>query len=312
MKEYVLNLLPVKEEEKGIFEQIAPGAEHVYARSSTVTAEQMGQATVLFGWPRPERLKEAVRLKWFQTMWAGSDEYAGKVPEGVRFTTSSGTNSRSVAEHMLASVLALCRGLPGYRDNQRAKVWRDGGAAKTLLGSTVLVVGAGHVGGVFGKLCQGLGARTVGLKRSISGLPEGFDEIFPMGSLNELLPRADVVALILPHAPETVGMMDAERIGMMKDDAILVSAGRGSVLDQEALAEAMAAGKLWGAALDVTEPEPLPEGSPLWEIPNLLLTPHVAGGMRLEITRKACIELAQENLRRYFAGEPLINEVRVR
>ena len=103
--------------------------------------------------------------------------------------------------------------------------------------------------------------------------------------------------------------MDRERIARMKPDAILLSAGRGTVLDQEALAEALREGKLWGAALDVTDPEPLPPDSPLWDAPNLLLTPHVAGGMRLEITRRRCVEMAQENLRRYLAGEKLENAV---
>ena len=101
--------------------------------------------------------------------------------------------------------------------------------------------------------------------------------------------------------------MDARRIGLMKSDAILISAGRGSVLDQKALTEALKADKLWGAGLDVTDPEPLPADDPLWDAPNLVLTPHVAGGMRLELTRRNCIELAQENLRRYLNGESLIN-----
>lgn len=104
--------------------------------------------------------------------------------------------------------------------------------------------------------------------------------------------------------------MDEGRLSLMKEDAILISSGRGSVLDQEALARTMKGGRLWGAALDVTEPEPLPTDSPLWDIPNLIITPHVAGGMRLELTRRVCIQMAQDNLRRYLAGEPLKNRVR--
>lgn len=147
-------------------------------------------------------------------------------------------------------------------------------------------------------------------KRTVTGPVEGFDQVYPMEKLDELLPQADVVALVVPHSPATVRLMDETRIGRMKDDAILISSGRGSVLDQDALVRAMGNGKLWGAALDVTDPEPLPEDSPLWDIPNLLLTPHVAGGIRLEITRRTCIQMAQENLRRYLAGEPLNNRVR--
>ena len=181
---------------------------------------------------------------------------------------------------------------------------------KTILGGTVLVAGAGHVGSDFAKLCRGLGAKTIGLKRRVNGPVEDFDEVHPMEELDDLLPQADVVALVLPHSPQTAGLMDARRLSLMKDDAILLSAGRGTVLDQEALAQAMRAGKLWGAALDVTDPEPLPKDSPLWDVPRLLLTPHVAGGMRLEITRRRCVEMALENLRRYVAGEPLHNVVR--
>ena len=135
------------------------------------------------------------------------------------------------------------------------------------------------------------------------------ERIKQRAELDALLPQADVVALALPHSPQTAGLMDGRRIALMKDDAILISAGRGSVLNQEALAAAMGGGKLWGAALDVTSPEPLPPDSPLWDLPNLLLTPHVAGGMRLELTRRRCVEMAQENLRRYLAGEKLVNLV---
>ena len=310
MSECILNLLPLHDGEREEFEDIAPEAVHIYARSSTVTQEQMAAATVIFGWPRPERMREALRLKWFQTMWAGSDEYAGMLPEGVRFTSSSGSNSRSVAEHMLTGLLAVCRSLPAYAASQRAHIWKDEGPMKTVLGGTVLVVGAGHVGSSFAKLCQALGARTVGLKRSVAGPVEGFDEVHTMDALDSLLPQADVVALVLPHSAQTAGLMNADRIARMKDDAILLSAGRGSVLDQDALVQAMKTGKLWGAALDVTDPEPLPKDSPLWDVPDLLLTPHVAGGMRLEITRRRCVEMAQENLRRYLAGEPLKNLVK--
>ena len=310
MSETILNLLPLHEGEREEFEAIAPDAAHVYARSSTVTPEQLAAATVIFGWPRAESMKQAVSLKWFQTMWAGTEEYAGFLPEGILFTSSSGSNSRSVAEHMLTSLLAVCRRLPAYLDSQRAHVWKDEGPMKTILGGTVLVLGAGNVGSTFAGLCQGLGAKTIGLKRSVTGPVAGFDEVRPMDELDALLPQADVVALTLPHSPQTAGLMNTDRIARMKDDAILISAGRGSVLDQDALVRAMTAGKLWGAALDVTDPEPLPENSPLWDVPNLLLTPHVAGGLRLEITRRKCVEMAQENLRRYLAGEPLKNLVK--
>ena len=262
------------------------------------------------GWPRAEMLAQAPRLRWFHCMWAGTDQYTDAVPPSALMTSSAGTNSQSVAEHMLASLLSLYRKIPQCRDQQRDHAWIDVGDMKSLAGATVLVAGAGHVGSAFAQLCKALGAaRTIGLKRTVGGPVPGFDEVFPMERTDELLPQADVAALVLPHAPSTVRFMDRRRLGLLKDDAVLLSAGRGSVLDQEALAELMQGGKLWGAALDVTEPEPLPADSPLWEVPRLLITPHVAGGMRLEVTRKNCIQLALDNLRRYQNGEPLQNLV---
>lgn len=309
MAEYILNLLPLKDGEREEFESIAPDAIHGYAGRRTLTPEQLARATVILGWPRPKDLSAARSLKWFQTMWAGTEEYDGAVPEGALFTSSAGSNSRSVAEHMFSSMLALCRRLPAYRDCQRARQWRDLGEMKTILGGTVLVLGAGHVGSGFARMCQDFGARTVGLKRRVDGPIPGFDQVRPMGELDALLPTADVVAMALPHSPATVGIMDGRRLRLMKEDAILINAGRGSAVDQDALVKVMGEGRLWGAALDVTTPEPLPQDSPLWDIPNLLLTPHVAGGVRLEITRRKCVQMAQDNLRRYLAGEKLVNLV---
>lgn len=309
MPDYILNLLPLSEEEKAQFEAVAPDATHVYAGRRTVTPEQLAQATVVFGWIRPNDLKDAAQLKWFQTMWAGTNEYAEAVKQDALFTSSSGSNSQSVSEHMFASLLSLCRKLPVYRDHQRQHIWKDEGTVKTLSGSTVLVVGAGNVGAAFGRLCQAMGAYTIGLKRSVATPVPGFDRLDTLNALDALLPTADVVALTLPHTPETVHLINGQRIALMKDDAILISSGRGSVLDQDALVAAMNGGKLWGAAMDVTEPEPLPADHPLWDIPNLIITPHTAGGMRLEITRKNCINMALDNLKRYLSGDPLHNLV---
>ena len=310
MPDVILNLLPVREEEKAAFEAAAPDAVHLYAGRRTATPEQFAQATIVMGWPRAEMLAQAPRLRWFHCMWAGTDQYTDTVPPSVLMTSSAGTNSQSVAEHMLASLLSLYRKIPQCRDQQRDHAWVDVGNMKSLSGATVLVAGAGHVGSTFAQLCKALGAGcTIGLKRTVGGPVPGFDEVFPMEQTDQWLPQADVVALVLPHSPGTVHFMNRERLALLKDDAVLLSAGRGTALDQEALAQAMGAGKLWGAALDVTEPEPLPADSPLWDIPNLLITPHVAGGMRLEVTRKNCIDLALDNLRRYQSGEPLRNLV---
>ena len=197
MSEYILNLLPVTEAEKAEFEAIAPDAVHVYAGRRTLTSEQIAQATVILGWPRPKDIKGAARLKWFQTMWAGTDEYEGEgiLPSGVIFTSPSGPTRQSVAEHILSFTLALCRRLPTYRDAQRDHRWEDHGAMKTIFGANVLVVGAGNIGATFAAMCRGLGAHTIGLKRTVNGPIAGFDEVFSIDHLDDLLPQADVVVL---------------------------------------------------------------------------------------------------------------------
>ena len=312
MSEYILNMLPVNEGEKADFEALMPHAQWVYTGRSTVTREQLEQATIILGWPRVADLAHASNLHWLQGLFAGVDEYLapGILGEHVTISRCAGAYSQAVSEHMLATLLSLCRKLPQYRDNQRQNLWKDLGKVRSIRGETVLVVGAGAIGSAFAVLCKAMGAHTVGLKRTVSGPVDGFDVVDEIGRLDEWLPQADVVALIVPHTPDTVNLMNADRIRCMKSDAILLSDGRGTVLDQDALAQAMTSGHLWGAALDVTSPEPLPADSPLWSIPNLLLTPHVAGGMRLDASRTSAVAFCLENIRRYAAGQPLRGVVR--
>ena len=307
MSEHILNMLPINEEEKAQFEALLPDAVWEYPRRSTITPEQLAAATIILGPPDSKDLVHAKNLRWLQSLWMGVDDYMapGVLPESVTITACVGAYRQAVSEHMLATLLSLCRKLPQCRDFQREHIWGSIKSMRSIRGSTVLVVGAGVIGGDFARLCKALGAHTVGLKRTITSPIDSFDELDTMEHLDQRLPQADVVALILPHAPETVHLMDARRIALMKPDAILISDGRGSVLDQQALADAMRSGHLWGAALDVTVPEPLPTDSPLWDIPNLLLTPHVAGGIRMEVSRKSAVTVCLENFRRYVNGQRL-------
>ena len=307
MSEHILNMFPLHDEDKAAFEALLPDAVWEYPRRSTVTPEQLAAATVILGAPKPEDLVHAKHLRWLQSLWMGVDEYVapGVLPDHVTITACVGAYRQSVSEHMLTTLLALCRKLPLYRDNQLRHEWKDLGPMRSISGATVLVVGAGVIGSAFAQLCKALGARTVGLKRTVTGPVAGFDELDTMDHLDDRLPQADVVALIVPHTPETVHLMDERRLALMKPDAILLSDGRGSVLDQDALARLMRSGHLWGAALDVTVPEPLPADSPLWDVPNLLLTPHVAGGIRMEASRKSAVALALDNFSRYVSGQPL-------
>ncbi len=312
MSHCILNFLPLQEGDAQAFEAIAPQATHLYARRSTVTTSMLAEATIILGAPTPDDLIHAKNLQWLHTMWSGLDEYMGKTASPhCRMSTSTGANAQAVSEHMLAMLLAVCRRLPQARDGFVAGQWRKLGAPKNICGSTVLILGAGNIGGRFGKLCQALGAHTIGLRRTPCDGLEGFHQMETMDKLDSLLPTVDVVALSLPRTPETDNLLNSQRFALMKEGTVLINAGRGNAIDQAALLEALQKGTLWGAAIDVTEPEPLPQGDPLWSAPNLLLTPHCAGGVDTELTRSNVIRIAQENLRRYLAEEPLLNEVTV-
>lgn len=320
MPELIFNALPLTEAERAQFCAAAPDAVQRFLplmdnRGLTVPLSDPAAvegATVVLGCLPVDVLSASPTLKWLQTWSAGVDMYLkpGALPQGVMLTSAVGAYGPSVAEHLFACLLALLKRLPQYRDNQRAHRWADLGTVKTLAGATVLVVGAGDIGQRFAALCQTMGAHTVGLKRTACPPPAGLDEIHTLDELDQWLPKADVVALALPQTPATVHIVDQRRLDLMKDDAILLNGGCGSAIDPQALAETLRVGKLWGAALDVTEPEPLPADSPLWDIDNLILTPHVAGGLHLEGTRERIVAIALENLKRYLAGEPLKNRMK--
>lgn len=197
----------------------------------------------------------------------------GVLPEGVLLTCSTGVYGHSVSKHLFAMLLALMKRLPQYRDQQRQAQWRDLGQARSLLDAEVLMVGTGDLGTSFARLCRALWAHTTGVRRDPARPAQGIQRIYGLSELDELLPRADVVALALPQSPKTIGLFGRERLLRLKEDAILLNGGRGSAVDCAALAEVLESGRLWGAGLDVTDPEPLPPEHPLWRQPRVLITP---------------------------------------
>lgn len=274
--ETILHLLPLTGAQKAAVQAAAPESGHLFlptndrGGASSIPQEWRERTTILLGYVPPEQLKTFPNLKWVQSWNAGVDPYLvpGVLPEGVRLTSAVGAYGPAVSEHMLAMLLAIYKRLPAYRDQQRAHIWADLGPVGSLAGKTVLVGGAGDIGRHFARLVRALGAqRVIGLRRSAGCPVEGFDEIYGLGALDGLLPQADVVALALPHTPETAGLMSKARLLAMRPGAVLLNAGRGSAVDCTALAEVLCSGRLLGAGLDVTDPEPLPPGHPLWEAP---------------------------------------------
>lgn len=315
----ILNFLRLTETEQEAFRAAAPEAEILFRpvpdqtrNAKTASPEELARATVIMGCVDPQDLAGCPRLRWLQTWSAGVDPYMapGVLPEGCLLSSAVGSYGPAVSEHMLASALAVMKGLPALRDAQREHRKGKIDQVKSFLGSTVLLLGVGDIGSHFAQMAKALGAHTIGLSRDPRRTIPGIDELHPFSDLDLWLPKADLVAMSLPETAETMGLMDQRRLGLMREDAILLNAGRGSAVDSQALEQALKEGRLWGAALDVTKPEPLPEDHPLWDCPNLLLTPHTAGGDRMDITVRRIAAIALENLKRYLAGEELRNRMK--
>ena len=310
----ILHLLPLTAEQQAALRAAAPEAEHLFLpthdrRGATdIPADWRARVTVLMGYVPPADLRTFPRLKWVQSWNAGVDPYLvpGVLPEGVALTCAAGAYGPAVAEHMLAMLLAIYKRLPDYQDRQRQRAWADLGPVQSLHGQTVLVGGTGDIGQTFARLCRALGAARIwGLHRSDRPV-EGFDGTFPLSAIDSLLPQAHVVALALPHNADTAGLMSRECLEAMRPDAVLLNAGRGTAVDCAALAEVLSAGRLLGAGLDVTCPEPLPPDHPLWTAPRALITPHTAGGYdHMALTLDNLAALFRDNLARWTAGEPL-------
>ena len=308
--ELILNLLPLTEKQREAFLLAAEGYEQIFAPNGRMEDGQpippplYRRAAVILGNPAVKELAVCENLRLLQTRSAGTDQYQrpGVLPEGATLLNASGAYGHSVSEHMFAMLLSLMKRLPGYRDRQRDGSWSDLGPVKTLAGARVLCVGTGDLGSSFARLCKALGARTAGIRRDVGRPADGIDEMHPMDRLDDLLPRSDVVALMLPHTADTIHLMDRRRLLLMKKDAILLNGGRGSAVDCAALAEVLGDGHLWGACLDVTDPEPLPADHPLWAQERAVLTPHTAGGDHLADTADRIAAIALEHLTSFLAG----------
>jgi phosphoglycerate dehydrogenase-like enzyme len=239
------------------------------------------------------------RLQLVQLLSAGAERFVGRLPDGVLLCNARGAHTPSTAEWAVAATLAAQRGIPFFVREQAAGRWSSE-TFSSLVGARVLVVGAGDIGTTIGRMLAGFDVELTYVARTAR------DGVRPTTELPELLPHADVVILIVPVTPETTGMVDAAFLAAMPDGALLVNAARGVVVDTGALLAELTTGRL-RAALDVTDPEPLPEGHPLWSAPGLLLTPHVGGAVPDTNARAAAA--VTDQLARVLAGEPLVNVV---
>jgi len=286
------------------------GIAHVEVRSAERLARELPAADVLVvsGLWKNELAGIAPKLRFIQSISAGTDQYDRTLlrTRGIRLASAAGVNAEAVAEHAMALMLALARRLPEARDNQRAKHWRGmiseiAAREDQLGGKTLLVVGLGRIGERLARLAKAFDMRVVGTKRDPSSHGGGADAVHGHDRLHALLGQADVVALTCPLTPETEHLVDAAALAAMKPTAHLINVARGRVVDEAALISALQHRRIAAAGLDVVREEPLPPDSPLWSMPQVLITPHSAG--ETQRYEDAVIDILLDNLERLWRGE---------
>ena len=246
-----------------------------------------------------EIIGRMTNLKVIQLQVAGVDTFLPLVPEGVLLCNARGVHDASTAEWVVGGIIAAQREFPGFRDAQRERRWHWH-MTDALTDRTVMIVGYGSVGAAIERRLTPFETRIVRVARSAR------DGVHPVSALPDLLPEADVVVLIVPSTTSTTGLVDKAFLARMKDGALLVNAARGTVVDTGALLAELNAGRL-RAVLDVTDPEPLPAGHPLWDAPGVFVTPHVGGST--PASRRRAVALVRDQVTRFVAGEPLINVI---
>ena len=307
----ILVVLPVSEGQKERLEEFADKSCFTYTSYKKATKKMAEEADIIIGNIDPDLLEYAKNLEWLQLNSAGADAYVKKgiLPEEVVLTNATGAYGPGVAEHMLAVLFSIQKKLHLYRDNQNQCEWQDEGEVMSLRGGCALIVGLGDIGLYFARLLRNFGYRVIGIKRRPGQVPQGVDELYTMEHLDELLPEADVIFSVLPETKATKNIFNAKRFREMKNSAVFLNAGRGSAVNTEDLCQALIAGEIYGAGLDVTDPEPLPSQHKLWNMKNVVITPHISGDFHHPATLYRIVDIAAGNLKRYCAGEPLMNVV---
>jgi len=289
-----------------------PGLEVVQLPNYEGIDGQLADTEVLLAWSlRPEQVKAAKKLGWIHSPVAAV--HLLMIPEIIQsdivVTNAREINGPVVAEHVIAQIFALAKCLPTAVRMQQQRAWGQDAIwhqrPKEIAGATLGLVGVGSIGSEVAKRAAALGMRGFAVREnSAKPKAQGVEKVFELGQIDEMLALADYVVLAAPVTPRTNLLMNAARIAKMKPDSCLINVGRGPLIDDAALAEALSARRIRGAALDVFVKEPLPESSPYWHLENVLITPHTAAISEYFWERQ--YELLRENLRRYLAGESLL------
>ena len=306
-----LVVLPYKEEDKLKLVACAEGkCEFLFINRKEQPEEYIAalkDANLVIGEIPNGDFQHCEKLEMLQSSSSGVNYYVegGKFPENAKLCCMTGVYGNVIAEHLLGMLLAICRRIPEYRNQQNENRWKILKFDKPLDESTVLILGAGDIGTTLAKWMRPMVGKIIGIRRTERAFPDCFDEMFTLEKLDEKLPEADFVISVLPQTPETTGLFDERRLRLMKDDAVLVNGGRGSLIEQDALLKVMSEGKFFGVGLDVTVPEPLPAESPLWKQERILITPHSAGNscsLESPLERKIR-EFILKNTVKWLSGE---------
>lgn len=290
-----------------------PQVEFAYCADRRALAEAIADADIYMGSVNSNLLLAAGNLKWIQSPSSGVNHYL-TIPELVEgdviLTSASGTHGACLAESVLAMIFAFTRGVRHCILRQPQRKWSGReirGKLVELTGSTMGIIGFGAVGRALAKRAQVFDMRIIAVDLYPENKPEYVSELWGLDRLSDLLKESDYVVVAAPYTPQTHGMVGAEQIAMMKPGAMIVGISRGRIIDQKAMAQALREGHLAAAALDVFDPEPLPADSELWDLENLLIMPHIAGGTQFECQH--VIEIFRENLGRFIRGDfPLRNQ----
>lgn len=273
----------------------------------TPEAGDLKDCEVLMGYFPPALLPQLPELKWLQTPAAGVDKLCGDIfaRKDAVLTNCSGAFGIAIAEYMMTGILMLMRLMPAYARNQQRHVWQCMGSCRSIYGSTVTVVGMGDIGSRFAHLAKAMGATVRGVRRTLGDKPADFDAVYPSDRLADAVQDVDVVAMCLPGTAATRGMLSRECFARMSPRTIVVNCGRGVTVDEDALTEALQEKKIAGAVLDVVAAEPLRADSPLWDMEQVILTPHISGHDDDPVNYQFIFRIFRENLIRYLDGQPL-------
>lgn len=306
MKILIYNHLTPEEKQK-IFDQF-PEDEFI---DGLFTQENIDEADIIIGNPPLKFNLNSPRLKALLLNSAGSDVYCrqGMLHDNTVLCNASGSYGKCLAEYTIGMMLAVGKRFRHFATLQSHKTWGNRIGGKEIYHSRILIVGFGDIGYECAKRLKAFHCTLVGIKRTMIDKPKVLDELYTMEALDTQLKLADYVILALPSSPSTYHIINKERLLMMKRDAVLINVGRGNAVDSDALVEVLQSGHLFGVGLDVVEEEPLPSNHPLWDIENVLLTPHIAGSFVWDSVREFFVELTIANIRHVHNGEPLENAV---